>query len=1172
MRVEYGKTWWGRKFLQSLDKIDYDNRLPRGRAYANRGAVRGIEWNDNQILAQVQGSARQPYKVRVLFPPFPEKNVKSFIEELSGQPVVISRLLAKDMDPMLLDIAMAHGMKLFPERWSDLKMQCSCPDWAVPCKHLAAVIFKTSAEIDNDPLLVFSLHALDLRQRLEERGHRVVAVTAPIPELKELYSPLRVAGSSKDRFSSMPVTKPFVIPPLPDLTEPILALLEPRPVFFEGSTDFRELYANQVRKAAVQAQRLLSGKTDPEFFLKRGRRRDGPMEWNEELRVILDEANDAEFRSSGRKISFYVLLADAFGWQPEDMRKRHASHALWHGGIFLSLQMLAKGAVVPQVVRLPSGRYRVRWLPATIHPEVREVVERLGSDIPKGFVCWKAEDRGVSPPSQVTASFVSVLLDKLMWTLSDTEGKGSIPAFFFQGASQSFDGPGETTVPESIQQWLYRLHADDIPFRLHILVTEEGRDRFELVLMFEDRRAPMEAPITLEDLFAKKEYGPVRYAVLQSVTRLRGFIPGLDGYLQSKGSQPLALDMGTLPDFLFRMVPAMQLMDVRVLLPKSLQILHRPSLSVRLKAKRDEPGFFSIREMLDFDWRVAVGDEMLDEKTFLKVVGQADGLIRLKSGYIYASHSDLELIRRRLRNPARPSAAELLTMALSERYGDAKVELAPQVGSMLKSLAECPPTDLPKGLQAKVRPYQQRGYAWMWRNLNIGFGSILADDMGLGKTLQVIAILQKLKEEGMLSKEKALVVAPTGLLTNWQSECMKFAPSLSLLLYHGPQRVLPRGGLPDLLITSYGVLRSDVEKLRRRKWRVMVIDEAQNIKNTGTAQTRAVKSVPAAHYIAMSGTPVENRLTELWSLMDYGNRGLLGSVEHFSERYGRPIQQFADPAAAERLKKVCAPFLLRRMKTDKSIITDLPEKFEVDCFARLTASQAALYRRTLDSALQAISSISGNGAGELFTRQGLVLQMILALKQICNHPTQFLKNGKKDPALSGKSELLFDRLDSILAAGEKALVFTQFTEMASLLSGFIQARYGKEPLYYHGGLALKPRKEMVARFQEDPSESILILSLRAGGTGLNLTAASHVIHYDLWWNPAVEAQATDRAYRIGQRRDVMVHRFITKDTFEERVNDMIKQKRALAEMTVGTGEQWIAQMSNDEIEDIFRLR
>jgi SNF2 family DNA or RNA helicase len=321
----------------------------------------------------------------------------------------------------------------------------------------------------------------------------------------------------------------------------------------------------------------------------------------------------------------------------------------------------------------------------------------------------------------------------------------------------------------------------------------------------------------------------------------------------------------------------------------------------------------------------------------------------------------------------------------------------------------------------------------------------------------------------------------------------------------------------------------------------------------------------------MSGTPVENRLSELWSIMDFSNRGLLGSEARFSERFGRPIQQFSDPAAAGLLRRVCAPFLMRRMKTDRAIISDLPEKIEMDCYARLTPTQAALYQKTLDSAMKAIAGVSGKGPADLFTRQGLVLQMILALKQICNHPAQFLKNGREDPALSGKSDLLFDKLDGILSAEEKVLVFTQFTEMGNLLAGSIRERYGREPLFYHGGLSLKARKEVVSRFQDDPEESMLILSIKAGGTGLNLTGACHVVHYDLWWNPAVEAQATDRAFRIGQRRDVFVHRLIMKDTFEERINEMIRRKRDLAELTVASGEQWIGQLSNEQLEEVFRM-
>lgn len=358
----------------------------------------------------------------------------------------------------------------------------------------------------------------------------------------------------------------------------------------------------------------------------------------------------------------------------------------------------------------------------------------------------------------------------------------------------------------------------------------------------------------------------------------------------------------------------------------------------------------------------------------------------------------------------------------------------------------------------------------------------------------------------------------------------------------------------EVIITSYGISRGDSDLLKKMKWHIMVIDEAQNIKNTDTAQTKAVKSIKAENFVALSGTPVENRLSELWSIMDYSNRGFLGNIKEFAETYGNPIEKLNDKEVAGKLKKVTAPFLMRRLKSDKSIISDLPDKIEIDSFASLTKEQAGLYEKTLEKAIAEIEGITSTDQQSLFVRQGLVLQMILALKQICNHPTQFLKNGDTNPDLSGKTGLLFDKLDSIVESNEKVLLFTQFTGMAGLLSQFIEARYGDKPLYYHGGSNINQRKEMIERFQTNHADKIFLLSLKAAGTGLNLTAASHVIHYDLWWNPAVEAQATDRAYRIGQKNNVMVHRFITKNTFEERINEMIQKKKALAEMTVSTGE------------------
>lgn len=458
----------------------------------------------------------------------------------------------------------------------------------------------------------------------------------------------------------------------------------------------------------------------------------------------------------------------------------------------------------------------------------------------------------------------------------------------------------------------------------------------------------------------------------------------------------------------------------------------------------------------------------------------------------------------------------------------------------------------------------------MIHNLRAGFGSIIADDMGLGKTLQVISVLLYLKESGELDKHNALVVVPTGLLTNWQSEIERFAPSLSSAIYHGTGRnaeCLDK----DIILSSYGVVRTDLNLLKKHKWAVLVIDEAQNIKNSAAARTKAVNSINATHRIAMSGTPVENRLSEFWSIMNFANKGYLGTMKSFASKYARPIQIESNKKVASQFRAVTAPFMMRRLKSDKSIISDLPDKIERNEYASLTPAQAALYRKTLNAAMRTIEGFSGDDSKSLFKRQGIVLQMILALKQICDHPALFLKNEQCGIDLSGKAEMLVDRVQSIVESGEKVLIFTQFKEMGDILVKMISEATGRQPLFYHGGCTLKQRTEMVDRFQNVRTDQVFVLSLKAAGTGLNLTAASNVIHYDLWWNPAVEAQATDRAYRIGQNKNVLVTRYITKGTFEERIDEMISEKKMLADLTVESGESWITKMSNEELKKLFSL-
>lgn len=460
----------------------------------------------------------------------------------------------------------------------------------------------------------------------------------------------------------------------------------------------------------------------------------------------------------------------------------------------------------------------------------------------------------------------------------------------------------------------------------------------------------------------------------------------------------------------------------------------------------------------------------------------------------------------------------------------------------------------------------------MYQNAKLGLGSILADDMGLGKTLQTIAFLLKLKEENQL-QETALVILPTTLLSNWQREIEKFAPSLSFYIYHGANRkwldsadFTSNSFQPNILLTTYGTVRSEDKRFAEREWSCIIIDEAQAIKNPAAGQTEAIKMLQSPRKIALSGTPVENRLSEYWSIFDFVNENYLDVLSKFRTNFSIPIERDRDEYRADIFKKMTAPFIMRRLKTDKSIIDDLPEKIEKDQICSLTKEQTLLYETTLREGMKVVEGSEG------IKRRGIILKLMMQLKQICNHPAHFLKESTMKISDSGKTALLLDIVKQIYEADEKALIFTQYTKMGELLQNFLQATFHTEVPFLHGGLTRKKRDEAVEIFQGEAHCPFMILSLKAGGTGLNLTSASHVIHFDLWWNPAVEAQATDRAYRIGQKNNVLVHRMLTKGTLEEKINELLQSKKEIADMAISTENTWITEMNTGELHDLFALK
>lgn len=1160
--VKYGQTWWGQQWLNALSHIDYSNRLPRGITYANKGSVVSLKIKGNNIQAKVSGSRKTPYSVTIIIPPFEPDTEEKLIDEISKNPLLIAKLLNRELDPEVLQIAQRLNIRVFPAAWSDLKMNCSCPDWAVPCKHLASVIYKLSTEIDNNPFLVFDLHRINLVEALGKRNIVIAKQAgAQLPDVREVLGADLEAAPDQGIQPEKPESKSHDYSALPDILEPLISILPDEPAFYVHG-NFRESYAKILRRVSKLAYQLLTGKTGTKKL-------DWKLSFEDEIQVLYNEDFQPQIICGGRDISITDLISALMQIRPAQLPDYTASVKSLHEILYLSLNLMDKGAAIPQIFASRKKTCFIRWVPAMCDMQVRHLVQQVSRQVPEGILQY-IRGRSLKTCYLSAVSLVSLLLDHFMEQWSAAGKQDTLHDLFFSGLGQQFEGPGEKAIPAGIASWLARLQITHRQFLPVLKVSETRNGKFEVSIDIENRKNPGELPVSLNEVLTEKSYDKHRFDILQDLSLLSRMIKGLDQHILSEGIEPVLFDNQAFTPFLFEALPAIKLLDIRTILPRSLQKILTPSASIFLQLKdQSEKSFMRLDDLLSFDMRVAVGDEVLGSEEFRKLLERAGGLVKFRNSYVYIQPEELENLRRAIQKGIKLSGMDLLRAALTGEYRGATIGMTAEVRALIKELTDGKNIALPKGLNAQLRPYQARGYSWMYRNCRIGFGSLLADDMGLGKTLQVIATLLKQKEEGTLGKYRALVVAPTSLLTNWYRELFRFAPSLSVTIYHGTGRVMPSAHF-DVMLTSYGVVRREEEKLAGMKWLFVIADEAQNIKNTETRQTKSLKNIPAKNYIAMSGTPVENRLLEYWSIMDFANKGLLGSSNSFLEEYARPIQESHNEQALGRFKKITAPFLMRRLKSDKSIISDLPDKIEQNQYCSLSPQQAALYKATVEECMKAIASAGGDKDSQ-GKRLGMVLKMIISLKQICNHPAQFLKNGQKNPEASGKTQLFMDILETINDSREKTLIFTQFTEMAALLLEFIREKFGHEPLYLHGGLSRAKRDEQVQRFQNNPQDRFFILSLKAGGTGLNLTAARNVIHYDLWWNPAVEAQATDRAYRIGQKNNVMVHRFIVQGTFEERINDMIQSKKKLAELSVNTGETWIGNMSNKELDEIFRL-
>ncbi|MBD3192592.1 MAG: ATP-dependent helicase [Candidatus Heimdallarchaeota archaeon] len=667
--------------------------------------------------------------------------------------------------------------------------------------------------------------------------------------------------------------------------------------------------------------------------------------------------------------------------------------------------------------------------------------------------------------------------------------------------------------------------------------------------------------------------------------------PKLDNCLENSFPTSLILNTKQAIVFLKKYAQKLEQADFKVLLPSWWQ---KPSsklgVHVILSEKEQDNanqsrGLFTLHSLIDFEWQIVVGDQSLSLEDFENWAKLRVPFIRIGGQWVRIDLDEIDttiaFIEEKFGTLSFGEALQYqLTHSNKSDLGipSITIEGKGSVKSHLKKLTQkskITPILTPKQFNGMLRPYQKNGLSWLVYLQQIGFGACLADDMGLGKTIQIIAFLLYLQEiDSSTNDYPSVIICPTSILGNWSKEFEQFAPSLKVIIHHGSRRFSGKEFLEkvkeyDVVITTYNLVHRDFDDFSAVTWQNIILDEAQNIKNPHAKQTRSIKKLHGIFRVALTGTPIENSLSELWSIMDFLNPRYLGPLKQFNSHFTDPIESHHNEQKMDQLSQIIQPFILRRIKTDPKIIKDLPEKMEMKIYCSLTEEQALLYEAVVQNLFTQLQNIEG------IQRKGLILSSITKLKQICNHPAQF--TGQNKHSLSGRSNKfsrLSEMLEEVLANDEKALIFTQYAELGTMLKDYLENIFERDVLYLYGGTSQKKREQLIQRFQQEdhPAPSIFILSLKAGGVGLNLTAANHVFHVDRWWNPAVETQATDRAYRIGQNKAVFVYKFICPGTLEERIDQLIEKKKNLAQNLLTTGEAWLTELSTEQLREVLILK
>ncbi|NLK62413.1 MAG: DEAD/DEAH box helicase [Fusobacteria bacterium] len=1238
IKNKYGHTWWGKEWLNAFSNIDIQNRLTHGKSYLNNSEnIRDIVITGEGLVASVKSDKPKPYTVKIKMKNYTNDDKFKILEILNKNKNYISSMLLGKINEEFIDELKKNEIKIFPKNWSDIEANCDCDDWAVPCKHIVAVMYIIANKIDKNPFLIFEIHNYNIKSDLEKHGYDFSSSSTFINNPYETIENKKIEKKEKS-YKKIDFSK------INDIKNKIFSLLNENPLFNEGK-DFKKILESYYDDISEKADSIIENK-DISYSCKTYDLKDVDFYISQNFDYFLGKLN-----CNNKNYIFSVANLDRlmhfFANSSIEERDTYNDRVKSIYNIYnFSLVLAKNNAFVPEILFISKNNYRIRWIPALFDEHIKEIynsiVENIDQVILKNvkfeeegkivYELTKMDQRLSNIESNNLKEYkyiiekmyleryikkLDTILGKKEYTISqdiptkyvleeiysqinitDLYKKESLKKIsveesineivnifityfnlgittkkigisddkilktFFYGERYEVSNFYESEIPENIKQWLDKLHITNKEYKTYVAFNENSK-MFNLELKFKKNDLD-ENFFTIKDVFTDKNYEDYKIDILKTVGILSEIDHEFSNVLMDMNKTSISFSIEKLSNIYFEIIPLLKMLGISIIYCNSLNQIYEPTLEINLDIENIENKEYSYNDLekeIKLIYKIMIDNKEILKKEFTEMSKYKNSFIKYENKYVYISEEKIKKIKVALKDK-KISSAKMLMLIISKEYEGFKVNISTKLEDYVKNLFVIKEISLPKNLNATLRPYQKRGYEWLYRNYKAGFGSILADDMGLGKTIQIITLLQKLKEEKRFVSKKTLIVVPTTLMSNWENEITKFSKNLKYYTYYGNNKDTNFKKV-DIVITTYTTLRMDYENLKDIKWRCLIIDEAQNIKNSDTSQTKILKQVEAESKIAITGTPVENRLTEYWSIFDFINEEYLGNLNNFKKTFATPIEIYRNSSVLKKLKKITEPFILRRLKTEKNIISDLPDKIEIDKYVKLSKHQKELYNKVYS---KYIEIIEGNVEKKIH-----IFSAINDLKKICNHPNHYYKSMKYNSDYSGKTKILMELLENIYLNSEKVIIFTQYKEMGIILKKMIEDKFQNEVLFLHGGLNVKSRNELLEKFQNETDSNTFILSLKAGGTGLNLTSAKYVIHFDLWWNPAIESQATDRAFRIGQEKDVIVYRLITKGTFEEKINETLKNKKEISDIALANNEKWIGDYSVEELREFFSL-